>query len=214
MYICRHHIELMYTCACLCILYCVESRPFDIVCAWYYTVCVHVCIVWMCVCAAACICFTTMIAVTSPLVKLCLFFSQAVLCLKPNCTSNDIIPPGPDECCGTCGCRYGGKLYSPGETFPSTDGCNTWWDILFYTCTGYIIMLKYACMIILSWTCTHIHMCSIPSVLVQKDMLHALKELVYQVSVINNHVCVYSTILYNIIQYVCMYAQHTNRKFI
>ena len=44
--------------------------------------------------------------------------------------------------------------------------------------------------------------------------MNALKELVYHVSVINNHVCVCSTILYNIIQYVCMYAQHTNRKFI
>ena len=38
------------------------------------------------------------------------------------CTKLACVPPGPPP---LTACEYGGKTYSIGESFPSTDGCNT-----------------------------------------------------------------------------------------
>ena len=55
--------------------------------------------------------------------------SQLRPCSSPLCYPPfGYIPPlGPGECCPSCACRYGGKVYKVGQGFPSTDGCNTWY---------------------------------------------------------------------------------------
>ncbi len=46
--------------------------------------------------------------------------AAALACLVAACDPPGQVPPAP----GT-GCDYGGKSYRPGDTFRSTDGCNT-----------------------------------------------------------------------------------------
>ena len=47
------------------------------------------------------------------------------------------------SCCFACSshlivCEYNGQTYLPGDSFPATDGCNTWW-----VCPQQIVVLRY-----------------------------------------------------------------------
>ena len=47
-------------------------------------------------------------------------------CETPSCDfpGGVVVPAGEDECCPTCGCRFGNDTYRVGDSFPAGDGCN------------------------------------------------------------------------------------------
>ena len=75
-----------------------------------------------------------------------LILSQLVDCAPATCDflGGVVVPAGEDECCPTCGCRWGNNTYRVGESFPAGDGCNQWYEFNDFNlcCTvGVIIML-------------------------------------------------------------------------
>ena len=79
-------------------------------------------------------------------VSLLLHPSQLVDCESPSCDflGGVVVPAGEDECCPTCGCRWGNNTYTVGESFSAGDGCNIWYgciDLNLGCTAGVIVML-------------------------------------------------------------------------
>ena len=67
--------------------------------------------------------------------------SKFVECEAPTCNNipgGVVVPAGDNECCPTCGCRLGNKIYRVGKSFSAPDGCNTWYECI--KPAGFIVM--------------------------------------------------------------------------